>query len=54
MSGNGTLTGTLTVPTGPSGAATFSDLVITGPGSYKLRFTSGNLNHAISVAITIS
>jgi hypothetical protein len=54
MSGNGTLSGTLTVQTDPSGAATFSDLVITGPGSYKLRFTSGTLNHAISVTITIS
>src|SRR5687768_1737943 len=54
MSGTGSLTGTLTVDTDSSGAATFSDLVITGPGSYKLRFTSGNLNHAISVTITIS
>jgi hypothetical protein len=54
MSGNGTLTGTLTVPTDTSGTATFSDLVITGPGSYKLRFTSGTLNHAISVSITIT
>jgi hypothetical protein len=54
MSGTGTLSGTLTVATDPSGAATFSDLAITGPGSYKLRFTSGTLNHAISVSITIT
>ena len=55
VSGGGTLTGTLTVPTVAGGASTFSNLVLTGTiGPRTIRFTSGSLAPDTSAAITLA
>ena len=36
------------------GKATFTDLKITGAGTYKIKFTSGSLTEILSILITIS
>ncbi len=52
---SGTLAGTLTVATDAAGAATFSDLVLTGPaGSYTLVFSSQGLQTATSNPIVVA
>ena len=52
--GTGTLGGTLSATTNASGAATFSNLKITGStGARSLRFTSGTLTAATSSAINV-
>jgi len=53
-SGPGTLGGTLTVATAATGFAAFTNLVLTGPGSYSLVFTSGNLNQVVSIGILVN
>jgi Galactose oxidase-like, Early set domain/Bacterial Ig-like domain (group 1) len=54
-SGTGTLGGTLTQATDGTGAATFTDLKITGDvgSSYTLRFTAPGTAQALSAAITL-
>ena len=49
----GTLSGTTTV-NAIDGVATFSDLVVTGPGDYTLTFSSGALAATTSSSITIA
>jgi hypothetical protein len=52
--GSGTLGGTVTRQTDASGAATFTDLAITGPAaSYTLRFTAPGTNPALSTPVTL-
>jgi hypothetical protein len=52
--GSGTLGGTTTVTTNPSGAATFGDLAITGTtGNRTLQFSASGLTPATSGTITI-
>ena len=51
--GGGTLTGTTTV-TAVNGVASFTNLVVTGPGSYTLSFTSAGLTAASSASFTIT
>ena len=52
--GSGTLGGTATATTNASGAATFSNLKITGlTGTRTLTFTSGTLTSAVSGAINV-
>src|SRR6185503_5951143 len=52
--GTGTLGGTLTATTNASGAATFTNLKITGlTGSRTLTFTSGALTPAVSGGINV-
>ncbi|HUK76841.1 MAG TPA: invasin domain 3-containing protein [Thermoleophilia bacterium] len=54
-SGSGTLSGTTTVTTNASGAATFTNLVITGTiGSYTLTFTPASLTAATSSSFTLN
>ncbi|MDQ3136762.1 MAG: hypothetical protein M3Q93_04145, partial [Gemmatimonadota bacterium] len=54
-SGTGTLGGTATQSTAADGAATFTDLAITGPaGSYTLQFTAPGTLSVSSTAITIT
>jgi hypothetical protein len=50
VSGSPVLTGTTTV-TPSSGYATYTDLVVTGSGSFYLQFTSGSLNQVDSNTI---
>ncbi|MBA3258904.1 MAG: DUF1929 domain-containing protein [Gemmatimonadales bacterium] len=53
--GTATLGGTLTRTTDGTGAATFTDLVISGPaGSYTLRFTAPGYAQVLSGAITVA
>jgi galactose oxidase-like protein len=53
-SGNGTLGGTLTRSTNANGAASFTDLVITGnAGDYAIRFTASGTAPVVSSTITI-
>jgi hypothetical protein len=54
LSGGGTLSGTTTVATNTSGAAAFSDLVISGTGAQTLRFTAPGLASVTSAAISVS
>lgn len=55
LSGGGTLGGTTTVASNASGAATFTDLKITGTtGSRTLQFTSGSLTAVTSNAINVA
>ncbi|MBA3553342.1 MAG: DUF1929 domain-containing protein [Gemmatimonadales bacterium] len=50
----GTLGGTVSRSTDGTGAATFTDLAITGPaGSYTLRFTAPGFTQVLSTTITI-
>jgi hypothetical protein len=51
--GPGSLGGTLTRLTNASGLATFTNLVLTGSGSYTLRFSSGTLTDAVSIGILV-
>jgi hypothetical protein len=51
--GSGALAGTLTVSSNASGFATFTNLLITGPGMYTLRFTSGSLGDVVSLGIIV-
>src|SRR5437762_3456093 len=53
-SGGGTLSGTATATTNASGAATFSNLAITGSGAQTLQFTAPPLTAATSNVITVS
>ena len=53
-SGGGTLSGTTTISTGTNGAATFTDLAITGSGAQTLQFTSAGLTGATSASVTVS
>ncbi|HKW46195.1 MAG TPA: Ig-like domain-containing protein [Gemmatimonadaceae bacterium] len=54
-SGGGTLSGTTTATTNASGAATFSNLALTGTvGSRTLRFTAGTLTAATSNTIALA
>ncbi|HKW46197.1 MAG TPA: hypothetical protein VJN70_02075, partial [Gemmatimonadaceae bacterium] len=53
-SGGGTLSGTTTATTSASGAATFSNLAITGSGAQTLQFTAPSLTGATSTAVTVS
>ena len=51
----GALGGTLTATTGAGGAATFSNLAITGPtGTYTIRFTATGLTAVVSSGISLS
>jgi uncharacterized protein YjdB len=52
-SGSGTLGGSTTATTNGSGVATFSNLRITGSGSYTLRFTVSGLTSVTSSTITL-
>jgi len=53
-SGPAILSGTLTVNTGATGRATFSDLQLTGPvGNHTLRFTSPGLTEVVSPTIVL-
>ncbi len=53
-SGTGTLGGTLTATTGSNGAATFTDLRITGAaGAFTLRFSAPGTTPAVSSNITL-
>ena len=52
-SGPGSVTGTTSV-NAVGGRATFTDLVLTAPGSYTLTFTSGGLTQATSAAFNVS
>jgi hypothetical protein len=53
-SGSGALSGTLTVPTGAQGAATFANLVLTGPaGPHTIRFSAAGLGTLTSGTITV-
>jgi adhesin/invasin len=50
----GTLGGTLTATTGAGGAATYSNLAITGPtGTYTIRFTATGLTAVVSSGISL-
>ncbi|HEU5219185.1 MAG TPA: carboxypeptidase regulatory-like domain-containing protein [Gemmatimonadales bacterium] len=51
--GTGTLGGTLTMPTDATGAAIFTNLKITGRGTYSLKFTSPNLTPVVSNLILV-
>ncbi|HET7188412.1 MAG TPA: Ig-like domain-containing protein [Gemmatimonadaceae bacterium] len=53
-SGTGTLGGTKTATTNASGVATFTNLSITGSGSFTLSFTSPGLTAATSTPVTVS
>lgn len=51
----GGLSGTLAVTTGATGAALFTNLVLTGPaGNYTLRFVGTGLTEAVSNAVLLS
>ncbi len=52
-SGSGTLSGT-TVVNAVNGVATFTNLVVTGTGSYTLRFTASGLTSATSSSFTMT
>jgi hypothetical protein len=53
-SGTGTLLGTKTVQTNTSGRAVFTNLAISGSGSYTIRFTAAGLTEATSTPIAIT
>ena len=53
VGGGGTLSGTTTV-NAVNGVATFTNLVVTGPGSYSMSFTSGSLSSASSTGFTVT
>ncbi|HEY9461690.1 MAG TPA: Ig-like domain-containing protein [Vicinamibacterales bacterium] len=53
-SGTGTLGGTATASTSTSGAATFSNLSITGSGNYTLRFAASGVTSITSSTIAIA
>jgi hypothetical protein len=53
FSGPGALSGTLSVTTGASGVASFTNLALTGPGTYLLVFSSGSLADVISTGISV-
>lgn len=53
-SGTGTLGGTLTATTDATGAATFSNLRITGAGAYTLRFAAVGLASITCATITVN
>lgn len=53
--GSGTLSGTTSATTNSSGAATFSNLIITGnPGNYSLTFSSTGLTSATSASFSLT
>jgi uncharacterized protein YjdB len=51
--GSGTIGGTLTVTTDSTGLATFTNLSITGSGSYTLRFSATGLSSTVSNTISL-
>lgn len=53
-SGTGTLLGTKTVQTNSSGRAVFTNLAISGSGTYTIRFTAAGLTAVISNPIAIT
>jgi hypothetical protein len=53
-SGGGTLTGTATVSTNATGAASFTNLAITGNGGQTILFTASGLTSVTSSTITLS
>jgi hypothetical protein len=53
-SGSGTLLGTKTVQTNNSGRAVFTNLAISGSGTYTIRFTAAGLTAVISNPIAIT
>src|ERR1051325_2933081 len=53
-SGGGTLSGTTTATTNANGAATFSNLAITGSGAQTLVFTAPNLTGVTSSTVTVT
>jgi hypothetical protein len=52
--GGGAISGTVSANTDPTGAATFSGIVLTGAGSYTLQFSAGGLTDVISGSITVT
>ncbi len=54
LTGSGILGGTATAITAANGIATFTDLVITGTGTFQLQFAGTGLAPATSAVITVS
>jgi hypothetical protein len=53
ISGNGDFGGDRSVDTN-NGVAVFDDLRISGPGTYRIRFTSSGMTGVTSIVITVT